>query len=107
MNMYSLTEFKYYDSLLQISYLKLITSYDNELNNQSNDMESFGYLFTSQLKESIITSQNTWETLKENNSKIQALNYKGGTMAGSMINIQKTLDTKERITFINKLLTEQ
>ncbi len=106
MNICSLTEFKYYDSLLQISYIKLITKYDNELKIQSNDIESFGYLYTKQLKESIITSQHSWETLRENNSKIQAQNYKGGTMAASMINRQKTFDTKERLFFINNLLSE-
>jgi len=106
MNMCSLQKFQYYDSLLQISYIKLITKYDSELKNQSNDIESFGYLYTTQLKSSFITSQNTWELLKEDNSKIHALNYKGGTMAGSMINRQKTLDTKERLFFINKLFSE-
>lgn len=106
MTICAFNEFRYYDSILKTNFSELINTYDAQLKIQANYSDSIDYLYTKELKESVITSQHSWEILKENNSTVQAVLYKGGTMEHMMINIQMIIDTKARINYISNLLNE-
>lgn len=107
MNICSLNEFEYYDSILQNRYFKLINMLDSNLVITQQYKDLFEYHEEKNLKEAVIISQKYWTKLREQNSNILKLIYKGGTMENMVVNQQLTIDTKNRIRLIEELINSE
>jgi uncharacterized protein YecT (DUF1311 family) len=99
MNVCSSEELEYYDSILNISYKKLIQKIDNNITEEIKFQEHY----SENLKKSIIQSQKDWIKFKESNRNIIEKSYNGGSMLPLAKNSQTIKDTKERIIFLNNL----
>jgi len=66
-----------------------------------NDLIYFKYL--ENLRDAIVSSQKSWIELRNRNSEIMGLKYKGGSMEAMARNIQIIADTKNRIKFIDEI----
>lgn len=106
MNVCSLEEFQYYDSILNAKYSKLMSFLDltlKEYSEYQND-ELNEYEMLKKHKEAIIKSQRAWLNMRLANEEIQRQRYKGGSMQPMAINRQATADTRHRICFLEELL---
>lgn len=106
MNVCSLEEFKYYDSILNVRYSKLmdhlnltLKEYSEYKNDELNEYEQL-----KNHKETIIKSQRAWLNMRLANEEVQRQMYEGGSMQPLAINRQATIDTRFRICFLEELL---
>lgn len=107
MNISSLNEFEHYDSILQNRIDRLTKILDRNLLIESQYTDSVEYIETKNFKEAIILSQESWVELRNMNSQVIELKYRGGSMKNMARNLQMTADTKDRIEFIEKLIYDE
>lgn len=107
MNVCSLKELEFYDSILQNRINQLTIILDSTLLIESHYADSMEYLETKDLKNAIILSQETWLELRNRNSQIIGLKYKGASMENMVRNQQMTKDTKDRIRLIEEIINDE
>ncbi|GAB5526114.1 MAG: hypothetical protein Roseis2KO_39860 [Roseivirga sp.] len=106
MNVCSLEEFQYYDSILNQRYSKLMKFLELRLKEeetyQSDELNE--YEATIKYKEAIIKSQRAWLNMRIANEEVQRQRHEGGSMQPMAINRQATVDTRHRICYLEELL---
>ncbi|MEL6558541.1 MAG: lysozyme inhibitor LprI family protein [Bacteroidota bacterium] len=105
MNICSMNEYQYYDSILNETYMKLMTILKEHLQEASKFNDQSELIELQDYQKSIIESQKNWIIQRDLNAAIQADNYQGGSMAPMVTNQQRTKDTRHRIEFLTNLLT--
>jgi len=106
MNMCAYNEYKYNDSLLNIKYNKLINKLNSDIEKNLISKDSIEYKFFNDYKKKLIKSQRNWIKYRDTNAEIKGKLYDGGTMESLIFNNQLTLDTKNRVLFLNGLIDE-
>ncbi|MES2864672.1 MAG: lysozyme inhibitor LprI family protein [Bacteroidota bacterium] len=101
MNICSLNEFRYYDSILNVKYKAVINQLDKEIKEEIQYKENY----SSKLKIELVKSQKEWIKLKESNMAVYNEYYNGGSMRPLAINTQGIHDTKDRIEFLDNFVS--
>ncbi|ANQ49752.1 DUF1311 domain-containing protein [Flammeovirga sp. MY04] len=105
MNICSLKEFEYYDSLMNKVYNELMVKLDHQSDIVSHYENKIEYNELKSYKLSIIESQKNWMLQRELNALILSKKYSGGTIEVLEMNKQRIIDTQERIQLLEKLFT--
>jgi uncharacterized protein YecT (DUF1311 family) len=102
MNICSLKEYEYYDSILNVKYKAIISQLDKGIKEEIQYKENH----SSKLKTELVKSQKDWIKLKESNMDVYNEYYNGGSMRPLAINTQAIHDTKDRIEFLDNFASE-
>jgi len=106
MNICAYNEYKYNDSLLNNKYNTLINKLNCDIEKYLISKDSIEYNFFNNYKKKLIKSQRNWIKYRDANAEIKAKLYEGGTMRSLIFNNQLTLDTKNRVLFLNGLIDD-
>lgn len=107
MNVCSLDEYEYYDSILEIKVTQLKKSMQLDLERYKKFSDQSEYenllIFDSTFEE----NQRKWLEYRDDNEALVGLEYEGGTIRPLMVNLELIELTKDRIRFVKSLLSEE